>query len=226
LTIDQNLIFSYNLAINNNQKYMVERRPFGENNKSIVEKKEKPPVVVQYLDREGKTRLDLGPDRENLMLDIDEIITQFYRSKNKTPLKGDTGTETEYTANCRSATQDFGKMLAEQTDEDDQKFFERHPKSAYYDFENEKPAGGAFSNFNFHSIGFLEIPDPTNENHGYFLAIDLTYSASGNDKNTRTLVIHSAGKNSLIQEINKIYGSGPWTIYKLNPEKKTYVFEN
>ncbi len=190
-----------------------------------IETRKKPLVVTQKLDRDGKVRLDLGPDKEALMLDIDEIITQFYRSKNKTVFRGDRGTEKEYAANCRSATKDFGIMLIDQTDEDDKKFFERYPKAKYFDLENEKPTKGAFAQFDFHSIGLLEIPNTDNDNGGYYLAIDLTYNAANADENTRTLVVHSTDKNSLLQELNKIYGNGPWTAYKLNPNKKTYVFE-
>ncbi|MFA6547578.1 MAG: hypothetical protein WCT11_01385 [Candidatus Magasanikbacteria bacterium] len=198
--------------------------PFERRHGTAIEAKDKPRVVTQHLDREGKVRLDLGPEKENIMLDIDEVITQFYRSKNRTALRGDRGTEKEYAANCRSATQDFGKMLVNQTDDDDKKFFERYPQAKYSDLENENPTKGAFAHFKFHSIGLLEIPDPANHNKGYYIAIDLTYSVAHADETTRTLVVHSNEKSSLLQELDKIYGSGPWTVYKLNPEKKTYVF--
>jgi hypothetical protein len=202
---------------------MVERRPGVARDFSKPEPK--PTVFVQYLDRNGKIRLDLGPTRHALMLDLDETITEFYRSKKKTALRSDQGTEQYYIGNCRSATQDFGRLLAKQTDEDNEaKFFDRHPGAKYYDFEKTKPTKGAFAQFDFHSIGFLQIPDPEHPQRQYFIVFDLTYNAVGVDKDTRTLIVHGNDQNTVMQELNKIYGGNKWEIYKLNPQKGTYEF--
>lgn len=189
----------------------------------LAEKKEKSMVTVQYLDRGGKTRLDLGPKNQELTLDLDEVITAFYRSKNKGGLRGNLATETFYQANCRSATQDFGKLLAEQTgEEDERKFFERYNHAKYFDFETPYSTRGAWQGFDFHSIGFMEVPSADGKEACY-IAIDLTYNAADNSEN-RTLVVHGNKIEAVKQELQKIYGTKNWEIFQLNPNKGTYLY--
>lgn len=188
-----------------------------------VERK-KTSAIVQYLDRAGKTRLDLGPDNRELTLDIDEVITDFYRSKNKGSLRGNLATETFYQANCRSATQDFGKMLSNQTGEEDERtFFERYQQAKYFDFETPHTTKGSWQGFDFHSIGFLEVPNPAKKNEIYYIAIDLTHNASTNS-DARTLVVHGKNAESVKQELQRIYGTKNWDTFQLNPKKGTYLY--
>ncbi len=187
--------------------------------------KEKSTVVVQKLDRGGKTRLDLGPNHGELTLDLDEVITSFYRSKNKGPLRDDLTTEAYYQANCRSATQDFGRLLAGQIGEDDErKFFERYPDAKYFDLETANSDKAGWGGFNFHSIGFLQITDP-NSRKTRFVAIDLTNNAN-TQSDVRTLVVHGDNEAQVRQEIQKIYSNKNWTTYELNPAKGNYLYQD
>lgn len=190
----------------------------------VAVERKKSSAIIQYLDRGGKTRLDLGPNNQELTFDIDEVITDFYRSKKKSSLRGDLATETFYQANCRSATQDFGRLLSAQTgEEDERKFFERYQQAKYFDIETPHTNKRSWQGFDFHSIGFLEIPNPSRKDETYYIAIDLTYNASTNS-DTRTLVVHGNDAQTVKQELQKIYGTKNWDTFQLNPNKGTYLY--
>lgn len=198
--------------------------PKSEFDASVIVERKTPHTIIQYLDRGGKTRLDLGPNNQELTFDIDEVITNFYRSKKKSPLREDLATEDFYRANCRSATRDFGKLLSTQTgEEDERKFFERYQQAKFFDIETPYTSKGSWQGFNFHSIGFLEIPNPAKKNAVYYIAIDLTHNAS-TDSGIRTLVVHGNDLETVKQELKKIYGTKNWDSFQLNPNNGTYLY--
>ncbi|MFA6423826.1 MAG: hypothetical protein WCV83_00765 [Candidatus Magasanikbacteria bacterium] len=210
------------------------------NSKSInVESEHAAKPTTVKLDRAGHQRIkiDLPPtekwlDTKQVEEEIHNTIDTFFKTPKK---KGDPSDplaiERSYLGNCMSATQNFGRLLNhEPKNENDKNFFDKFPRASYSDLEKKLPqhTGGE----DFHSVGFIEIPHPTDKNKGYYIAIDLTFFAITSD-DTRVLCIHGDNKQTVMNELTSINGGGHWDQFKFNPNfqqkdgtKGAYTFQD